>query len=486
LFRRDDSRQVKFSIEGPKLWQSAKRSVLATLGLGLLTAVCFRNHLNFATASLLYLLVVVMQSLTADFASSALVSFVAVACLDYFFVPPLFSFNVADPYNILALFSFLITALVITRFATKAREEARASAHRHARLNALYKLSQQLLAMEPELAMGKKFLEPFRAAFDARAACLYDAGAGDLHLVGDSRNGLADRTREGYIVGRDMDDPASEVSIRCLRAGGRTTGAIGFEGLADAPSEAGALSALAATLVERTHGFRSASHATAAAQTEAYRSAILDALAHEFKNPLATILTAAGGIREAGPLRPEQQEMVEMVETETARLGHLTSRLLRVARLDREEVKPRMELIDVLSLIRGTVEQYSRLGTDRHVSLRDGCESAEVVADPELLRLAVSQLVDNACKYSQPGSSVCLSVERLPHFIAVRVSNTGSSILPHEENRIFERFGRGHEVGRVVPGSGLGLYVARKIALAHGGSLDLETDKPLNEGATFR
>jgi K+-sensing histidine kinase KdpD len=87
----------------------------------------------------------------ADFASSAIVAFVAVACLDYFFVPPLFSFNVTDPYNILALCSFLITALVITRFATKAREEARASAHRHERLKTLYKLSQQLLAMEPEL-----------------------------------------------------------------------------------------------------------------------------------------------------------------------------------------------------------------------------------------------------------------------------------------------------------------------------------------------
>jgi len=109
-----------------------------------------------------------------------------------------------------------------------------------------------------------------------------------------------------------------------------------------------------------------------------------------------------------------------------------------------------------------------------------------VVADPELLRLAVSQLVDNACKYSHPDSPVVLSIERQPHSIAVRVSNRGRSIPPHEKDQIFERFQRGDEARQLVPGSGLGLYVARKIAIAHGGSLDLETDKAPEEGATFR
>ena len=205
------------------------------------------------------------------------------------------------------------------------------------------------------------------------------------------------RTREAYISGHDADDPAPGISVRCLRAAGHTTGAIGFEGLANPEPEAGALAALATTLLERTRAFRRASLSAATAQTEAYRSAILDVLAHEFKNPLATILAAAGGLREACPLRPEHEELAEMVETEAAQLGYLTSRLLRVARLDREEVKPRMELIDIMSLVSRTIQAYSRHSSDRPVSLQQGCESAEVVADPELLRLAVSQLVDNAC-----------------------------------------------------------------------------------------
>ena len=466
--------------------RSAQRIVAGSLAIALLTVVCYRLHFNVATTSFVFLLVVVTQSLTADFVSSAAVSLLAVACLDCFFTDPLFSFNVTGPLDALALVSFLITALVITRFVSKARQEARATQLQHRRLSALYKLAQQLLAMEPEVSMGKKFLEPFRAVFDAKAACLYDAGTGELHQVGDSLKDLEGHTREAYIAGHDADDVASGISVRCLRAAGRTTGAIGFEGLANPEPEAGALTALAATLLERTRAFRRASYAAATAQTESYRSAILDALAHEFKNPLATILAAAGGLREAGPLRPEQEEMAEMVETEAAQLGYLTSRLLRVARLDREEVKPRLELIDMMSVVSRTIQAYSRQSSDRQVSLVQGCESAEVVADPELLRLAVSQLVDNACKYSHPDSPVVLSIERQPHSIAVRVSNRGRSIPPHEKDQIFERFQRGDEARQLVPGSGLGLYVARKIAIAHGGSLDLETDKAPEEGATFR
>src|ERR1700722_3445839 len=119
---------------------------------------------------------------------------------------------------------------------------------------------------------------------------------------------------------------------------GRTTGAVGFEGLEDASLTAGPLTALAAALLERTHAVRNANQAAAAAQTEAYRTVILDALAHEFKTPLSTILAAAGSLREVDSLGPHYREMAETVESEAARLGRLTSRLLRTARLEREAV----------------------------------------------------------------------------------------------------------------------------------------------------
>ena len=104
-------------------------------------------------------------------------------------------------------------------------------------------------------------------------------------------------------------------------------------------------------MIQRAHSFKAASEAAAAAQVEVLRSAILDAFAHQFKTPLAAILTAAGGLRETGPLVPGQHDMVETIEAQAAGLGRLTTRLLRMARLDRDEIQPRMQVTDLASVI---------------------------------------------------------------------------------------------------------------------------------------
>ena len=457
---------------------------LGIFAVAALTALCLRLHLDFATASPLYLLAVVLQSLFGSFVWSAVVSVISVGCLDYFFVEPLYTFRVATPLNGVALLSFLMTSLVITRLVTRVRSEARVSALQKDRIDRLYHLAQQLLALEPEMAVGEALLQPFSGVFGTRAVCIYDAETGHLHMLGRSRGHLPERTRDGFLQERDSDHAPEQVTIRRLRVGGKTTGAMGFEGLEDPDLTAGPLISLAAASQERTRAFRRASEAAAAAQTEVYRSAILDALAHEFKTPLATILAAAGGIREAGSLGAVQMEMTETVESEAARLGSLTSRLLQVARLDREEIKPHLEVTDLAAVASEIVEQYKRFPLDREVSFFKPAESALVRFDPELLRLALSQLLDNACKYSLPGSVVKVEIETQADMVYLRVSNSGSSIPPAEQSRIFERFHRGAEARRFTTGSGLGLYVARKIALAHGGRLDLDIQR-LNDGVTF-
>jgi two-component system sensor histidine kinase KdpD len=238
-------------------------------------------------------------------------------------------------------------------------------------------------------------------------------------------------------------------------------------------------------MLERAHTFRTASHAAAAAQAELFRGALLDALAHEFKTPLATIVTAAGGLRELGPLCPEQLDLTDIVETEASRLSLLTSRLLRTAQLDREEVKPQLELTDMGDLIAVLADQYSRQWTDRKLSVRKDAVATGVMADPELLQLALRQLLDNACKYSVPGSAVRVSIDLQDDWVAIRTSNSGSYIRPNEQARIFERFYRGAEAQHKAPGSGLGLYVARKIVHAHGGSLDLEMGPSTRQDTAF-
>jgi two-component system, OmpR family, sensor histidine kinase KdpD len=464
--------------------KSLRYALIGSLAATLLAIICFRIHIDFASVIPLYVLLVVLQSLTGDFRSSAIVAFVSTACLDLFFTEPLFSLRIDHPLNALALAAFVLTSLVITRLVSRVREEAKSAKLQKERLNRLYQLAQQLLSLDPEAPLGEDFLEPFRRLFRIRAVCVFEADSAELHLIGDSRNELAAKTRDAYIRGLDVDDPDAQVSVRRLQAGRQMAGSIGFEGLQDQEETAGALTALTAALLERKIAFHTASVAAAAAQTEIYRSAILDALAHEFKTPLATILAAAGGLREAGPLAAEQEAMADTVENEASRLGNLTSRLLRTARLDNEEIRPRLELIDITSVVAHMSRQYSVRSSDRAIFLTNRYQLVQALADPELIRLIVSQLLENACKYSQPGSIVTIGVERQGDFVAIRVSNNGSSIPRNEQHRIFDRFYRGADAKRSTSGSGLGLYVARKIAVAHGGALELEIEEP-SDGVTF-
>lgn len=333
------------------------------------------------------------------------------------------------------------------------------------------------------MASGERLLREFAEAFRVRALCIFEAETAKLDSLGKSLGHLPECTLTAFIQKQNSDNPVSHVSVRLLRVNGSIIGALGFEGLEDAQINAGLLASLAAAAQEHARTFRkardSAANADSAiAQAEAHRLVLLDALAQELKDPLSILLAASGCIRKAGSLDAQQLEMMETFEVEAARMGSLITRFLRVARLGHEDVHPRREVIDVAGVVAGVVNEYMRLSLDRRIVLEPGEDSLEALADAELLGLALSQLMDNACKYSLPGSEISVAVESKDGMIFIRVANSGSSIPESERGRVFERFYRGEEARRYTSGAGLGLYVARKIALALGGQLDLDAERP--------
>jgi two-component system sensor histidine kinase SenX3 len=151
--------------------------------------------------------------------------------------------------------------------------------------------------------------------------------------------------------------------------------------------------------------------------------------------------------------------------------------------LDRDEVQPRLQPTNLADLIAHIVEQCPAETRGISVALDD--PRVEVASDQELLILAVGQLLDNALKYSPPYSAVEIELESKAGVAHVRVKNQGSFIVPADREQIFERFYRGASAKRVASGAGLGLYVARKIAHAHLGSLELEEQGVDSQGTTF-
>jgi two-component system sensor histidine kinase KdpD len=453
--------------------------------LALVTLAAYRLHLNAAVTSCAYLVAIVLNCLDGAVKTAGALSLAAVGCLDFFFIEPRFSFTMDDPMDYAALVAFLTVSMVTTRLASRVRDGAAAAKRDHGNLQRLYDLAQQLLMLDPLRTDHSKILDTLRSMVQLRAAAIFDAGNAQIYCAGDG-GVLGDRTRDAYIMSKDINDPESGIAIRCFRSGGKATGAIGFLGLDDMDGLAGPVAALVSATLQRGQASREAANATAEARMETLRSAILDALAHEFKTPLAAILTAAGGLREIGRLGPEESELAEIVETEAERLTRLSSRLLRLARLDVEEVRPRLEPADIVHLVNGMVARYARRSPDREFPVVITEQPPEVAADPELLQLALSQLLDNACKYSPRDSPVRITVEPAGRFVHVTVWNCGDPISPTECRLIFDRFYRGSEGRLLASGSGLGLYVARKIALAHGGSLELDPSAASGSGVAFR
>ena len=157
-----------------RFWRSSIRAFPGSLLVGTVTVICYWLRLNLTVTAFLYLIIVVLQSLIGDFVSSAIVSIIADLCLNFFFVPPLFSLRVSDSSDLWALIAFLVTGLVITRLTTKVRREGEVSERHRREMTLLYELAQRLFALDPREEMLTRSVALFRSVFDLQAVCLFD------------------------------------------------------------------------------------------------------------------------------------------------------------------------------------------------------------------------------------------------------------------------------------------------------------------------
>ena len=195
---------------------------------------------------------------------------------------------------------------------------------------------------------------------------------------------------------------------------------------------------------------------------------MLDGLAHSYKTPLTAIQAASSGLLALRNMTQTQTELVSIIDDQAMLLGRLTTRLLQTAALEAKDVRLRRSITNLAVLLREVVEaQDDSIQERTKVNLPE--KLLPVAVDNDLMKLAVTQLLDNAAKYSDVGRSIEISAVQTPLETVLAVTNEGPTIPPPEWERIFLRFERGADAARGPTGTGLGLSIVKKTAEAHGG-----------------
>jgi two-component system sensor histidine kinase KdpD len=450
--------------------------------IALLTFAGYELHFNPAPVGFLFLLVVVCEAILCGFWQASVVSVLACLSLDYFFYPPLFHFTVNDPQDWVALGSFEISALLVSRLSSREQITSREAQLQRTSMEQLYELSRSTLLINLHQPPGPQLAHLIQRIFAAEAVAIFDVNSGACDAAGiwaEDEQGLA---KECYLAQADDEDHVTRTSRRLLRVGSDSIGAIAIRGNLS-PLVVDALASLTAVTLDRCVVFEKESQVEAAHQSERLRAAVLDSLAHAVKTPLTAIQAATDGLSEVGKLNPAQEELLALVEDEAGKLSDLSTRLLQTAKLDAEEFSVARDEIAVGNLVETVLkEQTGRMiGHPVEVSIPD--PSLAFRGDRDLLSMALTQFLDNAAKYSFAGTTVKVSAWESHSQVMFSVHNFGPAIPISDRDRIFQRFYRSEGTRHLAAGTGIGLSTVMMAAEAHRGHVWVISNA--DEGTTF-
>ena len=244
-----------------------------------------------------------------------------------------------------------------------------------------------------------------------------------------------------------------------------------------------AIASLIAITFDRYRAFANESRIETERRTEQLRATVLDSLAHAYKTPLTAIRAASSGLNEMGHLSPGQAELVALIDEQADALSELTTRLLTTARLDAGEITINATSVGVGPLIEEVLASLrDRLASMKvEIDLED--EELALCCDRQLMIMLLTQYLDNACKYSIYGTTITIRAVHANAEVMFSVHSFGPVIPMADRERIFDRYYRSSTHSNRASGTGIGLSVAKRVALIHSGYVWVTSDE--NEGTTF-
>ncbi len=448
--------------------------LISIAGVAVVTWLGFRVvPVNATTMGFAYLLLVLTAATIWGFFEASLASIFATLTFNFFFLPPVGRLTIADPQNWVALLSFLTTALVASRLSIEAKRRALDAVARQQDLERLYTFSRAILLIDDRELFPKQLARKLAETFELSAVVLYERRTEEFYRAGPSDfEGLDDQLRDAALQGTSFADTQHHRVITAVRLGSEPIAGLALQGAPMADAVLQGIANLVAIGLERARAQDLASQVEAVKRSEKLRTTVLDAMAHEFKTPLTSIMAATTALLD-NPGQPAagRAELLRIADEEARHLKELIDDSLDMARLDASNIPVRPEPSNVCDIVSEVVASKRSGIDDRRLEIVCSEHPPVIAVDRRLLRLAIKQLLDNALKYSPPDSPVSIQVQDGNGAITVAVTDRGKGIPVQEQSRIFERLYRSPSVEHQIPGSGLGLSIAQNIARAHHGDL---------------
>lgn len=380
-------------------------------------------------------------------------------------------------------------ALVMFGLVLRAVREAEEADSAALRMRRLYELTRRTLEMDLHEEPGARMAALVREIFEVEAVAVFDADLQEIYTAGEWNIDPGEMAQNVYHFGTSDDDRSTGISRRVIRIGSVPIGSVVIRG-ETTPVANSAIAALIAVTFDRYRALANETRIEAERDAEQLRATVLDSLAHDFKTPLTAIRAASTGLSEMGRLSPAQSELVGLIDEQATLLADLTTRLLTTARPDSEEggegasalvlhLSP--ERVDVL------IEEALESLADRSAGMRVEIEIPEdpvtLDCDRRLVGMLLAQYLDNACKYGDFDSTITVRAEKRADEVVFSVHSFGPVIPMADRERIFDRYFRSSSSSSHAAGTGIGLSIAKRAAMAHGGSVWVSSDEA--EGNTF-
>jgi two-component system sensor histidine kinase KdpD len=476
-------------------WRPWRAYVQSTVLVAAATLIGWPIHLRIEPTNLvmLYLTVVVVAALYLGRGPAILASVLSVVAFDFCFVPPRYTLVVADTQYVITFLGLLAVGLVVSTLAARVRDQVEAGRRREQQMAALYSLSRDLAAAASLEGVLEAVVAHVGETFGQAAAVMLPSGQ-DLQAVattpglslGEDELAVASWALEHRAPAGEGTDTLPAASLRYLPL---TTarGAIGVLGVRPAdrdlvPEQRRLLEAFAsqaAVAIERTHLAEQASQVELLSATEKLQTALLNSVSHDLRTPLASITGVLSSLRRSGSapdqgVRLDKETRDDLVETawgEADRLNRFVGNLLDMTRLEAGPLKVTKEPCDLTDVVGAVLGQLESRAADREVKVDVPPDLPLVPMDFVLIAQVLTNLLDNALKYSPREKPVEVAARVAGDRLGLSVADRGSGIPPEELERVFDKFYRVHRAEDAI-GTGLGLAISKGIVEAHGGTIE--------------